>query len=965
MHPLLIARHRVALILCACALLFACQQPPAGQRPGQSDAAASAATNPSPATNPAPQPPATPAPSPTPAPAAAYTPPALPDIDIPFSRFTLDNGLTLLVHEDHKLPIVAVNIWYRVGSKDEVPGKTGFAHLFEHLMFQGSENYKGEFFQPLEEVGATTKNGTTNTDRTNYFENVPTPALDLALWLESDRMGHFQGAITQALLDEQRGVVQNEKRQGQNQPYGKTREVIPSQTYPAGHPYSWTTIGSMDDLNAASLDDVKAWFARYYGPNNAVIVLAGDITPDEALAKVQRYFGDIPPGPSTDRKGAWVAPMRGHQRYTTFDRVPQARVYKVWNVPPIGSLDSDNLNLITSILAGSKDSRLYKRLVYEEQVASNVTAYIWERQLSSQVFLIATAHPDKPLADVERLLDQELQTFLSAGPTAEELSRAQVQHFAQTLWGLEHVGGFGGKSDLLAANEVLNGSADAYKDTLAHVRAATPDALLATARTWLSDGSFTLEVLPQPTLTAAKDGADRAKPPAVSGPAAFDLPPIERFTLSNGLKVMLSRRPSLPLLQLRLVLDAGYATDPAATPGLASFTFDMLDEGTTTRDALTISRELDALGAGLGTDAALDTATVSLSTLTSTAPAALDIFADVILNPAFADKELTRLQTQTLSRIKQEQSSPMSLATRAIGPLLFGSSGGSPHPYATPLTGSGTEDAVKGFTAATLKQFHQAYVRPDNATLIVVGDADVATLKPLLESKLAAWKAPASPLSPLSPPALPLPSSPKIFLIDKPGAEQSFIMAAHFAPPRKDPNEAAIAVMNDILGGAFTSRLNMNLREDKHWSYGARAAVWSARGPQVFSAYAGVQTDKTAESVAEFVKELNDILGGRPITADELSRAQNNLTLTLPGKNESTGDLSSSLAVLVGAQLDDSYYQDFVKRVRALSPADAQAAAALVLKPQSLTWVIVGDLSQIEAPIRALNIAPVSIIKPL
>lgn len=945
--------------LCVCfVLLAACNPPPP---PPPAPAPTQQAATPTP--TPPPTPPAAPTPlPPKPAPAAQYTPPPLPEIDVPFTKHVLDNGLTLIVHEDHKLPIVAVNIWYRVGSKDEVPGKTGFAHLFEHLMFQGSENYKGEFFQPLEEVGATTKNGTTNTDRTNYFENVPTPALDLALWLESDRMGHFQGAITQELLDEQRGVVQNEKRQGQNRPYGKTREVIPPHTYPPHHPYSWTTIGSMDDLNAASLDDVKAWFARYYGAANAVIVLSGDITPEVALEKVKKYFGDIPAGPAVDRQGPWIAKMQGHQRYTMYDRVPQSRVYKVWNVPQIGTRDADLLNLVTSVLAGSKDSRLYKRLVYDAQIASDVSAYIMERQLGSEVFLIATAHPDKSLAEVEKLLDEELQKFLAEGPTADELSRAQVQYFSSMLWGLEHVGGFGGKSDLLAAHEVLRGDAASYKVSLNHIKTAQPADLQAAATAWLTDGSFTLEVHPQPAFTAAKEGVDRTKLPPVGDAAAFKLPAIERFKLSNGLEVLLTKRPELPLLSMLLVVNAGYAADPSNQPGLASFTFDMLDEGTTTRDTLQISRELDGLGASLGSRAGLDVGSVSMSALAVNLQKSLEVFADVIQNPAFSDKELARLQQQTLSRIKQEKSQPVSMATRAMGALLFGAD----HPYGKPLTGTGTEEVVKGMTRDALVNFHKTQFRPDNATLIVVGATDAATLQPLLEKALGTWKAPAAPLSSLptasTPAAVPLPTAPKVYLIDKPGAEQSLIMAAHVAPPRKDPDEAAIAVMNDIFGGAFTSRLNMNLREDKHWSYGARSAIWSAKGPQIFTAYANVQTDKTSESINEFTKELNDILNTRPVTQDELLRAQNNLTLTLPGENESTGDLAGSLSELVSAQLSDTYYEDFVKSVRALDPAAIQAAAKRVIQPQSLTWVIVGDLAKIEAGVKALGLGPVEVI---
>ncbi|HXE82447.1 MAG TPA: pitrilysin family protein, partial [Gemmatimonadales bacterium] len=291
-------------------------------------------------------------------------------VTIPYQKFVLKNGLTLLVHEDHKAPIVAVNIWYHVGSKNERPGRTGFAHLFEHLMFNGSEHFNTDYFQALEPLGATDLNGTTNEDRTNYFQNVPTSALDVVLWMESDRMGHLVGVIDQGRLDEQRGVVQNEKRQGENEPYGKVDLLMTEGTYPAGHPYSWSVIGSMEDLNAAKLDDVKEWFKTYYGPNNAVIVLAGDITPDVARQKVEQYFGDIPAGPPIAKQDTWIARRSGTHREVMQDRVPQGRIYKEWNIPEFGSADADYLDMVTDVLAQGKTSRLYKRLVYDAQIAT-------------------------------------------------------------------------------------------------------------------------------------------------------------------------------------------------------------------------------------------------------------------------------------------------------------------------------------------------------------------------------------------------------------------------------------------------------------------------------------------------------------------------------------------------------------------------------------------------------------------
>jgi zinc protease len=434
-------------------------------------------------------------------------------IDIPFQKFVLGNGLTLIVHEDRKAPIVAFNVWYHVGSKNEKPGRTGFAHLFEHLMFNGSENYNDDYFKPMQKVGATDLNGTTSEDRTNYFENVPTPAVDLALWMESDRMGHLKGAIDQARLDEQRGVVQNEKRQYDNEPYSIAEELIAKACFPAGHPYSWTVIGSMDDLSAARLEDVQQWFAAYYGPNNAVIVMAGDIDAPTALAKVEQYFGDIPPGPPIARHQAWIARRSGEQRQVVEDRVPQARVIKIWNVPQAFSPENDLLVLAAQVLGSGKTSRLYKRLVYDDQVATDVSAFLDNREIASLFTIQADAKPGVDASRVEKAIDEELQRFLATGPDEKELEKVRMQHLARFIRGSERIGGFGGKSDILARSQVFGGSPDAYRRSLKNVAAATPGALKQAAGEWLADGVYTLEIRPFPRLAAGGTAVDRSRMP--------------------------------------------------------------------------------------------------------------------------------------------------------------------------------------------------------------------------------------------------------------------------------------------------------------------------------------------------------------------------------------------------------------------------------------------------------------------
>jgi zinc protease len=860
------------------------------------------------------------------------------------------------VHEDRKAPIVAVNVWYHVGSKNEKPGRTGFAHLFEHLMYNGTENYDKDFFGPLEQAGATDMNGTTNEDRTNYFQNVPTNAVDLALWMESDRMGHLTGAISQPKLDEQRGVVQNEKRQGENEPYGKVWDFLTPKLYPTNHPYSWSVIGSMEDLDAAKLDDVKEWFQNYYGAANAVIVVAGDIDAQTAKQKVEKFFGDIPPGPPVARQRAWVAKRTGSQRGVMQDRVPQARIYKVWNIPGWGTADGDYLKLVGDVLSSGKTSRLYKRLVYDEEIATDVSASLDLREIGGLFVIEASARPGTDLTKVERAVDEELSRLLASGPTSAEMRRVKTQYRAGFIRGVERIGGFGGKSDVLAQGEIFAARPDFYKVRLDRVQRATPAQLLASAKRWLSDGVYNLEVHPYPEHQTAQAGADRSKLPAAGTPPETKFPQLERAALSNGLKIVLARRQSIPQVRFDLLLDAGFAADQAGIPGTASLAMAMLDEGTARRTSLQISDQLAQLGANLGTGSKLDVSTVSLEALRENLDASLDIFSDVIRNPTFPRTDFERLKKQRLAQIQQEKADPVGLALRVFPALVYGST----HAYANPWTGSGTEESTARIKRDDLISFHRTWFKPNHATLVVVGATTMAEIKPKLERLFATWKAgdvPAKNIVTVS-----RQQRPVVYMIDRPGSLQSVIIAGHVAPPKANPQEVAIETMNGVLGGDFSSRVNMNLREDKHWSYGAYTFFRDARGQRPFVAYAPVQTDKTKEAVIELDKELRGIVKDRPIEPAELSRSQATLTLTLPGSWETMSALAVSIGNIVTYGLDDRYYDTFADKVRAQTIEGVTAIAREVVHPDQLVWVVVGDRAKIEPGLRELKLGEIRLI---
>ena len=904
-------------------------------------------------------------------------------LDIPYNKFTLPNGLTVLVHEDHKAPVVSVAVWYHVGSKDEPAGKTGFAHLFEHLMFNGSENHKGEFFAPFEQAGATGQNGTTWFDRTNYYETVPTTALDMALWMESDRMGHLLGAIDQKTLDEQRGVVQNEKRQGENQPYGRVDERMLLQTFPANHPYHHDTIGSMTDLNAASLGDVKTWFRTYYGAANTTVVLAGDIDAATAKAKLLKYFGDIGAGPPVARQPQWVAPRATSTRDQMDDRVAQTRIYREWNVSARGQRDLTLLDLAADVLGGGKTSRLYQRLVYQDKLVDAVSIGIEPFELASQFTLQADVKQGVDPAKVEAVIAEEWAKFLATGPTALELAQVQAVGRAQTIRGLERAAGKGVR---LAEGQVYLGNPDAWKQDLAWNQQARPADVLAAAKKWLRRGDYTLTVVP--TKVAPKEDAVAGLPAAALAPSHLPAKPTDKFTvvpsdvdrskgvpqvasypdlsfpavqrgkLKNGIEVVLAERHTIPVVNLSLQFDAGYASDAGVKPGTASFTTSMLDEGTATLDSVEIARRRDRLGLNLSTGCGLDSCSAGASMLKENATPSLALLADVLRHPAFNAADIERIRAQWLAGIAQEKTQPTGLALRTLPPLLYGAG----HPYAIPFTGTGTEAAIKSLTAADLRAWQAAWLRPDNVRILVAGDTTLPEITRQLDAAFGDWTPPAAAKGSKTIPHVAGQTAPRVFLIDKPGAQQSLILAGLLAPPTTAPNNLEIQTMNGAFGGIFSSRLNMNLREDKHWAYGAYSFTQEALGQRPYLLYAPVQTDKTAESAAELLKEVKAVIGDRPLTPAEIQKIKVNDVRSLPGSYETAGAVLGALAENALYHRPDDYIATLKQRTEAQTDANVRAAATQIIQPAALTWVIVGDLSKIEQPVRALHLGAISVI---
>ncbi len=872
------------------------------------------------------------------------------DYDIPFTKYVLKNGLTLIVHEDTKTPTVTLHLVYHVGSKNELKGRSGFAHLFEHLMFNGSQHFNDDFFKATQQLGATNQNGSTNTDRTNYYQTVPKAALDSILWLESDRMGYLLGAVDQARLDEQRGVVQNEKRQGENQPYGQVNNRHVAATYPEGHPYDHTVIGSMDDLGAAKLSDVQDWFKTWYGPSNAILVIAGDIKPEDAKAQVEKYFGEIPPGPPPSQPKSWVPPLAENQREVMYDRVAQPRIYKTWNVPELGNPEGEQLDNLAAALGGDKNARLTKRLVYDEQIATSVAVMNPQSELAGQFRIIVTAKPDADLKKIEVAIDEEVNRLIQSGPTQAEIDKNIVQTVSGVISGLESTSS---KAADLAQWEMISGNPGGWKQSLSRLEASTPASVQAAARKWLTRGSYTLTVLPFGDPKAFAPAVDRSKMPSPGSIADAIFPQYQTATLSNGVKVMLVERHDVPQVNVSMLIDTGYPADQTTIKdGLSGLTASMLDEGTTTRSALQIADELDRLGGYVGAGGGGESSSVEFSALTPTLDQVMAIWADVLRNPAFSEADFRRVQAQTAQGLQAQMRDPASVGQRVMSRVLWGDN----HPYGHLIS----VDEITSMTRADAASFHKQWYGPNNATLFVVGDTTLAEITPKLEAALKGWADAPNKRQPV--PVGARPAKPVVYLVDRPDSAQSVILVGSPQPPRNPADDTRISAFNALFGGNFTSRVNMNLREDKGWSYGARSMIVSGRGPRTFLISAPVQTDQTKGALVELRKELTDIVGKRPPTNAELNTVRTNTLLGLSSRWETADAVLGTLQDISLNNLPSDYWAKYADTYRNVTPAEVEATAKAMIPNQNHVWVIVGDRAKIEKGIRDLNIGDVHVV---
>jgi zinc protease len=870
---------------------------------------------------------------------------------VPYKQFTLSNGLRVVVHEDHKTPKVAVAVWYHVGSMNEPDGKSGFAHLFEHLMFNGSEHHDKEYMPPLQEIGVSGVNGATSLDQTYYYEIVPTGGLERVLWLESDRMGYLAGAISQAKLDEQRKVVQNEKRTRENTPYALMDQREAAALFPIGHPYHHPTIGSMEDLNVASLDDVKGWFAQYYGATNAVVTLSGDVTLDQAKALMEKYFGSVPTGSPVSRTTAWVPTLDRDKSEVMQDDVPQLAIAWNWAVPGNRAPEAQALQLAAQALGRGKTSRLYQVLVQEKQLATYASAEYAGYAVAGVFSIDVRLKPGVDRAEAEAAVKQVLAEFLAKGPAPTELARVKASGSADNARAMESIYV---KAMALSSGAMFADNPGQYAVDDKNFQALTAAEVRTTASIWLSKPNYKLTVLPFGAHKAIADGADRTKLPPLGPSPALKLPAVQEARLSNGIRVVLAERPGTPTVDMTMVFDAGQAAEQHMKRGVGGFTLGLMDEGTVTLTGQQFAERQALLGARIYATSDVDTTDFMASAMAKALPETVALWADYIRNPGFRAADLERDRQQHLSGLSQSLVDSDQIAQRTFTSLLFGPD----HAYGVPL--SGRADTLRSITREDLVTFHDSWIRPDNAVIYVAGDTNIAALTAVLEKSFGDWKAPAMAKGVKAIAAVAEATAPRIVLVDKPGAIQSVIRVGQILPDGVDPRYFEIGAMNDVLGGNFTARLNMNLREDKGWTYGASSYVAEARGPQAFGVATGVQTDKTAEALTEIDKEIRGIHGAKPATQAELDLLSKGEVLSLPGRFETNNALVGYLQYVNRFGRPYDWITTLPGAYAALKPETITTSAQL-LHPDAMTWVVVGDLSKIEAKVRALKLGNVEV----
>ena len=907
-----------------------------------------------------------------PAPAAALKVP-----NLKYEKYTLPNGLEVILREDHRLPLVAVDLWYHVGPVNEKAGRTGFAHLFEHMMFEGSEHV-GEkaHFKYLEGAGATDINGTTSYDRTNYFETIPSNQLDLALWLESDRMGFLLETLDRTKLTNQRDVVRNELRQDEGQPYDVADEAMGHLLFPKSHPYYGNVIGTHADVEAARLNDVREFFHDYYTPNNASIAIVGDFDAATIRDKVAKFFAPIQRGPAVEKAKVDTPAITSERRQTVTDTVQLPRLTVAWLTPEAYHPGDADADMFTTVLGGGKVSRLYQQLVYKDQVAQSVNCQNQSLMATSIAQCDITARPGVKLEDLEAAFDKEVEALRTSGPTQAELDRARNQSLSGLIRGLQRLGGFGGVADMMDRyNQYLGDPGYLPKDVARYEALTTASVQKVGQQVFGKNQRVVVYCVPGKKVTddvpRSPEDTDanvkvvapytpdfeeaqnwRKEAPKPGPEPTLHLPSPKTFALSNGVRVYLIEDHALPVMSSALVTLGGSAANPKDRAGLAAFTARMLTEGTGTRSSTELANDIAQIGADLGSSTTMDAGAVTVGALSNNANAAMDLLSDVALHPAFKKEEVERIRQQRLVAILQEGDEPFAAAQRVGQKVLYGDL-----PYG--FRPVGTTESVKAATQADMQQFWSAHYTPKDAALIMAGDLTEAEAKRMAEKYFGGWSS-SEAVAATTPIAQPAPPARKIVIVDKPGSPQTTLLTFGLGVARSTPEYPALNEMNSILGALFSSRINMNLREKNGFTYGAFSAFQFYRDGGTFFSGAQVRTDVTAPATKELFTELNRIHTDEA-TPEELKLAKDNALRSLPGSFETVGNEVGLMAELFVYSLPNDYFQKLPAQYEAVTPEAVAKAAEAFVHPNNLIVVAVGDREKIQPGLEKLGLGPVEL----
>lgn len=871
--------------------------------------------------------------------------------DVPVEKYVLPNGMKVILHQDRNLPIATINIWYSVGAQDEPKGRSGFAHLFEHLMFMGTKRVPGNQFDVLMETGGGANNANTDLHRTDYFSSGPSSLLPTLLWLDADRLEDMGLNMSTEKVNKQRDVVRNELRQTvENAPYGKADELLWPMLFPPTHPYYTGVIGTHEDLEAANVTNVRDFFANFYVPNNASLVVAGDFDPAVIKPLISDLYGTLPRGGDIPRKytlpkEAMPLKIDGVKRTTAIDKVQLCRVqYTFFSPIAYGPGDAD-MKLAAMVLADGNASRLYKRLVMDEKLAADVSASQNGFPLASffQINVLTPSGTD--LDRVEKVIDEELVRFAKAGPTAPELERTKS---TSELAMLSQIQSIPRKAAMLNEYEAAWGEPNSFKRDLDRYRNATPDSVKQwSAKVFDLNARIITRVLPEePERSESK----RDITPQAAAATPFATPAPTEFILSSGMKVMLWTKKDIPLVSLRLHAGSKGSLDPAGKEGVNELAAQMLSEGAGSRDALQFANAVQDIGGRFSAGADEESVTAAFTVLKRNLNKGIELFSDAIVRPQMNSSDFERVKGLHLDDLRQADDTAPAIAAKVGNIVLYGNN----NPYAT--SSSGNVESVTAVSLDDVKAAAKQVMYPANSTLLVAGDVTESELRPLLETALKGWSGSIAAARPADNISIPPSSTMRVVVVDRPGATQTVVRYQAPGPKFDSPDRVKLELLNTILGGSFTSRLNQNLREDHGYTYGARSSFNQHRTTGDFTAGARVQAEVTGPSLKEFAKEFSRFRTG-DITESEVAKARETY------KNETVESFAALDGILSAAEVRVENGVSFTSIAKDISDsatvtaADLNAAARRAVESLDHgVLVLVGDKTLILDQIKDLGL---------